>query len=317
MTTPAPILRPLATAMALACTCALLATVLTGRSSAGTAEATAPSRAALDDIGVVTYNVLVHRSPGALRQEVARLAARPDVDIIGWQEANKLVHRPRSGGATPLQTLQAHGFQTVTFGKPKEPISWRASEFELVSTARHHMCRAAPRRARVNFPPKWLNVVTLRDRQTGHLMSVTNVHVAHSAEAWQTRPGRFSRLATAACAKRIYRQLARLWPTLPGRYVVAAGDWNFDYKTDRRRKPVGGMARTLGPLTVSNWQLLGYRPKARTVTMRQNHRPSRLIDWVLVNRQDVASGELRPLAHAVLRGYRSDHRPVLLRLAMH
>lgn len=324
-----PLLRRLALATTLASAFALLATVLVGpvgpaggavpglaAAGGGAGDDAPPSRAATDDIGVVTYNVLVYRGAGALRREVGRLASRRDVDIIGWQEANKLVRRPKSGGPTPLQRLRGLGFETVKFGKkPKEPISWRTSEFELVSTARHHMCARAPRRAKVDFPPKWLNVVTLRDRDTGALVTVSNVHVTHTAEAWQTRPGRFSRLVTAACAKRIYRELARLWPTFPG-YVVAAGDWNFNYKTDRRRKPAGGMARTLGPLAVSNWELFGYRPKARTVTMSTDPRPSRLIDWVLLDRQDVASGAVRPVGHAVLGGYRSDHKPVLVRLAL-
>lgn len=325
MPSPAAPRRRLA-AVAAAVTGALVATLVgpaaatvpatTSSSTHAAGDDAPPSRSPLNDVGVVTYNAYIHLRPAQLRSDMLRLVSRSDVDIVGWQEANKMLVRPRKGPSA-IEALRQRGFETVTFGAAKEPISWRASDFELVSTSRHYMCDAAPRRASVRFPPKWVNVVTLRDRRTGFTLSVTNVHVAHSAEAWQSRPGRFSRLVTATCAKTIYSRLAQLWPTLPGRYVIATGDWNFDYKTDSRRRPHGGMSHVLGPLTVSNWQALGYRKRTRTVTMRQDPRPARLIDWVLVNREDVAAGRIGLHSHAVLQRYHSDHRPVLVRMHLY
>lgn len=266
-------------------------------------EARPPARTAT--AGVATFNVLKYRAARKVRRDMLRLSRRRDISVIGWQEAE--------GRRSVLARMRGRGWQTMRFRGPAAelPISWRTREFTLVSAAQHRMHRG---RHRVThpFPARYVTRVTLRHKVTGRTMTVLNTHVNHRTTQ-PRHPGRWRRGVNAALARRHLAQLARMWLNSPGRYVVGTGDFNIDYRADRKRRPRGGPARAFHGRAVANWAALGTRGVPRTIRSRGSRR---LYDTVYASHRSVASGWLRFTGQRVLRRYRSDHLPVVVRFRL-
>jgi endonuclease/exonuclease/phosphatase family metal-dependent hydrolase len=257
-------------------------------------------------VGVATMNVFKRLRERQLWRDAVRLTDRPDVDVVAWQEAER--------SDRVLARLARRGWETHRWARGARglAVSWRADELTLVSAEQRLMHRGAGRdEARFPFPAKHASVVTLAVADTGQHLTVLNTHLNHKTENYDVRRGLPLRTRNARLARRHIGKLATMLPDLPGRYAVMAGDFNFDVRGDRRHRPEGFMADQLRGLAVSSFAALGLRglPLTHPVT-------GRFIDYVYVRRADRRGGHVEFRTHRVLRGYRSDHRPVLARLRL-
>lgn len=257
-----------------------------------------------DVVGVVTMNQFRQLRPAEARADALALAARPGVDIIGWQEAY------RTGGA--LSSLNDDRWASKRFPGTKElAISWRRSAFSLESSQTRLLVRGVgPWQGRDPFDDRYAVRLTLRHRASGQLLSVINTHLPQGAEDL-ARPGTWRPTRNATRARMQLAGLTDVWDDAPGRWVVGTGDYNFDAIADSRVRAAGGPARTLAGTVVSSYAALGF------AGLEPTHPASgRYIDYVQVARADLNRGRARFLGQRTVSGLRSDHRPLLAWVAL-
>lgn len=259
-------------------------------------------------VGVVTYNVNRGNVRETFLADAERLATDPDVDLVGWQEA--FTHRPW------LARLREHGWETAWFepGAKELPVSWRADAFELLDAAQHQMHDAwmGKRRRR---PPRFVVRVCLRHRATGHRLTFLNTHVTSRIED-RDHPGHWGHGRGVGPARRHLAQLAAMWDGVPGRYVVAAADLNFDHVHEARVRPAGGPSDAFAGRAVSSWEALGTDGVPGTSVVAKTRQPV-IYDYVYVAARTLAAGRAAFAGHWVLDGFHSDHRPVLARVHLY
>lgn len=258
-----------------------------------------------DLIGVVTMNRYIQLSQGQARADALAVASQPGADIIGWQEA--------WSSAPAFQALRERGWQTRRFPKSATElaVSWRKSTFNFVSaTARRVAYGVDSSGGRYPFGNRYVVRVTLRHRATDQLLSVINTHLPRMSEDPE-RPGRFTATRNAAKARFALQRMRKTWELAPGRWVVGTGDYNFDARADQRIEVPGGPARTLGPVATSSYAELGIGDLPPT-----HPGTGRYIDYVHARKSDLKSGEVRFLSQRALLGLSSDHRPLLVRIAL-
>lgn len=258
----------------------------------------------LTTLGVVSYNCRRSNHSETFLEEARRLAGRPDVQVIGWQEAFN------HGRWFPH--LRDLGWETAWFdGDGVEvPISWAADELDLVDVEVTWMHESWPGKKRPK-PARFVSRVDLRHRATGHLLSVLNTHVTARIES-RVRPGHWRDASGYERALRHFAELARLWSELPGRWSVGTADLNFDFRAESRIRPRGGPTDRLDGLARSNWQALGTDDIDWTVISPVDGAPV-LFDYVYAGRQAVERGWMAFRDQRVLEGFASDHRPLLVR----
>ena len=255
-------------------------------------------------VWVATFN-LFHELPAkAARRDIRRLAARPRLDVIGWQEM--------WGREGVLRRLEKQGWSTwIPAGEARQdPISWRTASFELLSTETYLAHQAATlKRHRKDVPRKFFNRVTLRHRATGRVVSVFNNHVIPTIESQgQGKPGHPVR-PRIRWAQQHWDRLERAMRAAPGRAIVV-GDFNVDAFVDLEvRHPAMQFAHLRDSLA-SSWQVLGGdRSVALTHPTTGRH-----IDYVMVGRRALKRGVLVPTRQQVIEGLRSDHRPLAVKV---
>jgi endonuclease/exonuclease/phosphatase family metal-dependent hydrolase len=258
-----------------------------------------------DLIGVVTMNQYIQLSEDQARADALAVAGQPGADVVGWQEAWN--SRP------VFRTLRRQGWDTKRFpSSAKElAVSWRRSTFELVSSAARRVAYGVDSSGgRYPFGNRFVVRVTLRHKPSGRLLSVINTHLPRMSEDPE-RPGRYTTTRNAAKARFALKRMRKTWQLAPGRWVVGTGDYNFDARADQRIGVPGGPARTLGPVATSSYAELGIGDLPTT------HPPTgRYIDYVHARKSDLKSGEVRFLSQRTMTGLNSDHRPLLVRLAL-
>jgi endonuclease/exonuclease/phosphatase family metal-dependent hydrolase len=258
-----------------------------------------------DEIGVASMNEFNQLSVHHATQDAVALTSRPAVDIVGWQEADHF--------APVFATLRNRGWATKRYprGAKELAVSWRRSEFEYVaSTSRLVAFGVDDVDGRYPFGNRYIIRVTLRHRATGRLLSVINTHLPHKSED-RDRPGHWTSTSNAARARFQLVRMRREWETAPGRWVVGTGDYKFDARADARVGLPRAPAKALAPEARSSYSVLGGKGLLPT------HPPTgRFIDYVHVARSDLASGDLKLLNQRTLRGFHSDHRPLLVRMAL-
>ena len=81
-------------------------------------------------IGVVTFDQYRKLSPTQALSDARAITERPQVDIVGWQEAYT--------SAPVFEALRKQGWDARQFPRRGQElaVSWRRSDFELVSSAR-------------------------------------------------------------------------------------------------------------------------------------------------------------------------------------
>lgn len=273
-----------------------------------TAERAPAAPHPLGSLGVVTFNIHRGRSPEEILAEARRLARRPDVDVIGWQEA--FTHR------AAFPPLLRDGWETAYFdeGARELPVSWRAGALEYVDASQHLMHPGWPGRKRMK-PARYVTRVTLRHRASGFLVTVLNTHLAPRTEDWD-RPGHWRATTSAERAREHLARQAAMWRAVPGRYAVGTADLNMDFRSEAAVRPPGGPSRAWSNLAVANWAVLGTEQVLSTVTIPATGRDDLVYDCVHASARSLANGWLEFASHEALVGYGSDHAPVLVRFAL-
>jgi endonuclease/exonuclease/phosphatase family metal-dependent hydrolase len=258
-----------------------------------------------DAVGVVTMNQYRELSVSQAQRDAVRVTSRRAVDIVGWQESQRF--------GQVFSALRGRGWATRRFpkGAKELAVSWRRSEFEYVSASSRLVAYGVDEvTGRYPFGHRYIIRVTLRHRATGRQMSVLNTHLPQKIEDLD-HPGRWTRTSNAARARFQLERMTREWRQAPGRWVVGTGDYNFDARADHRvglRKAPG---QALASVARSSYVVLGGG------NLLPTHRPTRrYIDYVHAANSDLRAGHIEFLGQWTLTGLNSDHRPLLVRMAL-
>lgn len=274
---------------------------LAGGTASGSVEPVAlkPVRA-----GVATLNMYRKLSVAQARQDALTLTRRPSIDVVGWQEAQ--------GFGAALRGLPGWTTQTFGFGEGRSElaVSWRSSEFTLVRARQRVVATGVGWDVgRYPFGTRLVAVVTLKHRVTGRTLTVINTHLPQAIEDLDLL-GNFTSTINAYRAKNQLRKIAQVFRTAPGRWVVGAGDYNFDARADARERPAGGPRDALDGTAVSSYQKLG-------VDVAPTFPPhGRWIDYVWADQQAYAEGRIRFAGQWVLKGLNSDHHALVAQLVL-
>lgn len=187
-------------------------------------------------VRVGTYNIHVRTTPAEFSAAVGGLL--PLVDVAGLQEVNS------KDKESVLSSLRHQGwnyfrYRTRTI-RSQEPVLWRTSMFEFLSgkvrllSGRTFVGDEMPGGEAVILP-KYATVVHLRERRTGALISVVNVHLKAGAigggRPWPGRPRLFRLYRREMTRVARITQREREW----GR-VFVLGDFNAGWVADRRER---------------------------------------------------------------------------------
>lgn len=272
--------------------------------------ATPPARAGdvierRDLVGVVTMNQFRRLSVDQAREDAMFVTSRPGVDVVGWQESQQF--------GPVFASLRQRGWATRQFphGAKELAISWRRAEFEYVSSSSRLVAYGVDEvTGRYPFGHRYIIRVTLRHRETGRLLSVIDTHLPQKIEDLD-RPGRWTTTSNAARARFQLERMTREWRQAPGRWVLGTGDYNFDARTDAAVGLVKAPAKALASVATSSYAVLGGRDLLPT------HPPTgRYIDYVHAAKSDLRAGHIEFLGQRTFAGLNSDHRPLLVWLAL-
>jgi hypothetical protein len=255
-------------------------------------------------VGVATFNVFRQLSYSEMLSDAHTLAANPDIDIIGWQEA--------WDSAPVFAELQPEGWTTKRFpkGAKELAVSWRRSEFTFVGADQRLVARGvSDETGRYPFGDRYAIRVTLRDRDTGELISVLDTHLPQAIENLD-KPGHWRPTYNSARARVQLTRMARMWDRSPGRWVIGTGDYNVDARAEARTRPIGGLSRMFAGRALSSYAVLG-KDIAPTHPIS-----GRQIDYVYAARKDVRQERLRFIDQRTIPGLNSDHRALLVRFAL-
>lgn len=255
-------------------------------------------------VGVASMNMYRKLTADQAAHDARTLTARPGLDVVGWQEADRY-------GAV-LHALPGWDTKTFKYGKRNSElaVSWRSSEFRLVSARQRQVAfGVSSRLGRYPFGNRLVVVVTLEHRDTGRLLTVVNAHLPQAIEDLG-RPGRWTSTINAFRARNQLNRIASIWRDTPGRWVIGTGDYNFDAIGDARHRLPGAPRRALADTAVSSYQRLGYD---LAPTFPEN---GRLIDYVWADREGYADGRIRFTGQWVVGGLNSDHNALVTQLLL-
>jgi len=258
-----------------------------------------------DLLGVVTMNQFRELSLEEAREDAMFVTSRTGVDVVGWQESQ------RFGPVFAALRQRDWATRRFPFGANELAISWRRSEFEYVSSSSRLVAYGVDQVAgRYPFGHRYIIRVTLRHRETGRLLSVLDTHLPQKIEDLD-RPGRWTTTSNAARARYQLERMTREWHQAPGRWVIGTGDYNFDAVADAEVGLVKAPAKALASVATSSYAVLGDRGLLPT------HPPTgRYIDYVHAANSDLRAGHIEFLGQRIFAGLNSDHRPLLVWLAL-
>ncbi|MDQ4052020.1 MAG: hypothetical protein M3237_04885 [Actinomycetota bacterium] len=255
-------------------------------------------------VGVATFNQFRRLTYSQMLSDAKALTSNDAVDIIGWQEG--------WDGAPVFAALHARGWTTKRFpkGAKELAVSWRRDDFTFVGADQRLVARGiSDETGRYPFGDRYAIRVTLRERDTGELISVLDTHLPQAIENLD-RPGRWRPTYNSARARLQLTRMAKMWDRAPGRWVVGTGDYNVDVAAESRTRPYGGLSRMFAGRAVSSYAVLGK-------DLGPTHPVSgRQIDYVHAARRAVRQERVEFLTHRTIPGLNSDHRPLLVRFAL-
>lgn len=295
-----------------------LALLAAGTGQTATAVAGAPVQSALvttakkntntATVKIATYNTKASMSVGRAVADIEKLAST-GADVVALQEMSSAKKRKAVRAALlDCNMCPYEGYMPTPAVPGGTPILYRWDQFRLEETGTRQVTEdtwvghkgAGPATLRA----KYINFVKLRERATGHSVYVLNNHAVPTVQgsgggANQDHPTRLE----------LYRQhmdglkamITEFKAT--GAAVFVTGDFNVNFKRDRVVKdplfPYVNM-REVG--VQASYEYLG-APRQGT-----HGKGSRLIDYVFY----LNHGGVTPVSQRVLKGYRSDHKPVLV-----
>jgi endonuclease/exonuclease/phosphatase (EEP) superfamily protein YafD len=266
-----------------------------------------------DDLHIATLNVHGELSIARAYEDISDLAAT-EADVIGLQEM---------GGRARRDYVREHLVDCadcvwdahMPIGGPEAsvPVLYRSDRFELEAEGSRKVSDATyvgPEGAGPStLKAKYINWVVLRQLSTGQRVAVLNSHAVPTVQAKDGGPN--YKLPERL---ELYRQhmtgLQKLITEIAadGALVFATGDFNVNYRKDKTvRAKMFPYVRMGRVDTRASYFHLG-EPRTGTHVL-PNGFDKRLIDYVF-NRTDDA---VTPAEQSILRGYNSDHRPLLVR----
>lgn len=269
-------------------------------------------------VGVASFNV---RGPGLLEDritDVRKLTGDPSVDIIGLQETHD------NGGGALMKAAIGPGWtyaQDWSQGNSAEvAVAWRSTRFDLVSArtlrASRSIADLAKVRARRGYsnrdnrlgPARFTAVVMLRDRATGRTVEVINAHTDQYCEVDRgPRAGQPLSNANAQAAEAQIAQIRKYVAESKAHYVVVTGDLNIGFVGDQQARSPRFPRAVLQPVAVPSYASLGLRGLLPSLITS-----GRFVDYVYLARRSPAVF----LHQAVLDGFHSDHRPLVVEVAL-
>lgn len=254
-------------------------------------------------IGVASFNAYRQLSLAQTIEDARDLARRDWVDIIGWQEAYRM------GGVRPA--LRKLGWRTewAPGGADELAVSWRTDQFRFVRSDRRRVAPGVAPNHEHPVSDRYVLRVVLQDRATQRTLSVVTTHLPQAIES-EGRPGRWRATPNAERARNQLAAVAEVFDNSPGRWVLGAGDMNFDVRSERRAHPRGGPTRALRGRATSSYQALGSKGLLTHPVSGRN------IDYVYAATPAVKQQRVEFLKHLTVGGLHSDHRPLLARLKL-
>lgn len=251
-------------------------------------------------VGVATVNTRRDMGIAQLRSDRRLVTSRDEVDVIGWQEAER--------GTAQFRRLEGLGWSTAQHpgSAGTVAVSWRRSVFSFVDSSAHLLHGPHSGSAATTWRARYAQVVTLEHRRSGERFVVINAHIVPYIED-HTRPGHPRTNVNAEVARRAIRKVARLHRQAVGRYVVGTGDYNWDYLADSRVRHPAYVLGRIGDVAVSSYEALGTRGLSPTLGR------GRFVDYVFTSRQRETT---RFVSHHTLGGLHTDHRPLVARVEL-
>lgn len=259
------------------------------------------SKVSPDLFTAVTYNLAFWVGPKRAKKDLRRLYKF--ADVIGLQECSHS-HRTEALADHP----QDWGlFRPEGAGKTN-PILWNKEVFSYQDGGtQQYVGSDGPGTFR---PARAVNWVRLRHKPTGVVFVYVNFHWESGAAV----PGYFAPAMKPDSPRHIERyktQMTSIMGTLRGlteNYpVLLGGDFNVRAHADLRLRNPGLPTANLGRLGLrSNWDVLGLPP----IGTIGSH--GTVFDWLMLSNK--VRGQMQFVSHKVLRGYRSDHRPVMAKI---
>ncbi len=255
-------------------------------------------------VGVATFNAYKQLSRTRTVADARTLARDDAVDVIGWQEAYRM--------AAVRPELKKLGWRTEwARGESEElAISWRTKRFAFVRADRRRVAPGIDSSANHPVSARYVLRVVLRERSTGLRTSIVTTHLPQAIES-EEQPGTWRATYNAARAQRQLAALGRIIDGSPGRWVITTGDFNLDARAEQEQRPRRGPSRVLRGRAVSSYERLGIGDLSPTHPVSGRH-----IDYVYAGADDLRQDRLSFLRQRTIGGLSSDHRPLLVRLAL-
>ena len=261
---------------------------------------------------IATYNVQAKLSPRRVVRDLRRLA-ETGVDVIALQEMGSRERRDAvRRRLLDCRTCHFNAYLPDRSARGATPVLYRSWKFDIRRAGSTQVSEptfvgrrgAGP----ATITAKYVTRVTLRERRTGRLLHVLNNHAVPSVQDRDGRPNWDHRRRIALYRKHMLA-LKALVSRLraPGEGVFVTGDLNVNFRRDRVEQARLFPYRKMGEVDVrASYQALGL--PGRGTHVRAPGKDKRLIDYVYFQPRRM----LTPVSQQVLRGYSSDHRPVLV-----
>ncbi|HEX4976761.1 MAG TPA: fibronectin type III domain-containing protein, partial [Nocardioides sp.] len=260
---------------------------------------------------IATYNVHTDVTVAAAQADIAKLV-NAGADVIGLQEMGSRERRDAVRAAlVDCETCVLDAYMPLFGPEASTPILYRSDKFTLEGSGSHKVSEATyvgdQGAGPSTLKAKFVNWVSLRHLASGRLVHVLNNHAVPSVQApdggpnWKL-PERLQLYRQHMAGLRMLIQ----YFSAEGDPVFVTGDFNVNYRKDRVVRASMFPYVQLGGLdTRASWYTLG-EPATGTHVLPDGF-DKRLIDYVFHRTNPAVT--LR--TQAILRGYASDHRPVL------
>ena len=285
----------------------VLAAIPTVSLSAAAAEAEEPV-----GLKIATYNVHGGLSVSKAVGDITTLAGNTGADVISLQEMGSRTRRDTlRAQLVDCETCELDAHMPLSGPEASTPILYRSDRFELQDSGSLKVSEATyvgPEGAGPStLKAKFVNWVSLLDLQSGQTVYILNNHVVPSVQAKDGGPNYKlpERLELYRKHMTGLQSLVRQFSGT-GALVFVTGDFNVNYRKDRVVRAKMFPYMRLGSLaTRPTWYTLG-EPATGTHVL-ENGFDKRVIDYVFHGANEAVTVK----SQAILRGYASDHRPVL------
>jgi len=274
-----------------------------GISTPASATTTAP-------VKIATLNVHSALSMDQALSDISRLAST-GADVISLQEMGGRKRRDYVRAMlVDCDTCELDAYMPIGGPEASIPILYRQDRFIVEAEGSHKVSEATyvgPKGAGPStLKAKFVNYVVLYDLQTKQRVAVLNNHAVPTVQAPYGGPNSL-KARHALYRKHMDGLTAKISEyAATGATVFATGDFNVNYRKDSQvRAGLFPYSRLRAVNTHASYEAMG-QPATGTHVLRSGF-DRRLIDYVFHRTHPAVN----LTSQAILRGYASDHRPLL------